>query len=300
MNPKISVCVVTYNHEKYIRQCLQSVVDQEVNVELEIIVCDDCSTDKTREIINEFSLAYPAIIKPIFLEKNIGAFKNFIQTHNRACGEFVSHCDGDDYFLPNKLQAQFDYLSAHQDCAVTWHHMRIEQNGQHSLLSSPRSYLQQGIIDTSALLRMGSIGAHSSIMYRRSARITRDDNLKLLDFYYALEFLQSGYGYFIDQVFGVYRKVEAGTSMTSSRKGYVSTKTLLARHYSDFYARNKQYRKDIFVGVLFDFIYDVINFRKSSIAFFGVLVKTFSFFSILDVFKVLKIKLRLAQKMHTF
>jgi len=296
MSPKISVCVVTYNHEKYIRQCLQSIVDQKVNVEFEIIVCDDCSTDKTQEVIMEFFHAYPLIIKPVFLEKNIGAYKNFIQIHNRASGDFVSHCDGDDYFLPNKLQAQYDYLSSHPDCAVTWHNMRVEQGDQTYCLGNPSNFLDQGIIDLPVLLRMGSIGVHSSIMYRRLARITTDDQLKLLDYYYALEFLQSGYGYFINEVLGVYRKDPVGGSLTSSSKGYELVKKRLAQHYSDFYDLNRQYRRDIFVGVLFDFIYDAVNCRRSSLDFFILSIKTFSFFSILDVFKVFKIKMFMSKK----
>jgi len=296
MNPKISVCIVTYNHEKYIRQCLQSVVDQKINVEIEIIVCDDCSTDNTREIIAEFSSAYPSIIRPVLLEKNVGAFKNFIQTHNRASGDFVCHCDGDDYFLPGKLQAQYDYISSHQTCSVTWHRMRIEQGEQSYYLGNPSDFLSNGIIDLPVLLRMGSIGLHSSIMYRRSARTTTDDSLKLIDYYYALEFLQSGYGYFIDEVLGVYRKDPVGGSLTSSSKGYELIKKLLAKHYSDFFDLNKQYRRDIFVGVLFDFICDVVLLRKSSLDFFRVLIKTMSIFSVFGVLKVLKVKMRMAKK----
>ncbi|MET3107579.1 glycosyltransferase involved in cell wall biosynthesis [Oxalobacteraceae bacterium GrIS 2.11] len=296
MTPTISVCIVTYNHEKYIRHCLQSVVDQKVDAEFEVIVCDDCSTDQTPKIIEEFAQAYPSIIKPVLLKKNVGAFKNFIQTHNRAAGEFVSHCDGDDYFLPGKLQSQFDYLSKHQYCSVTWHQMKIEQGDQTYYPGNPRTYLKDGIVDLPTLLRMGSIGSHSSIMYRRSARKTSNEELKLLDYYYALEFLQSGYGYFIEASLGVYRKDPVGGSFTSSRDGYIQTKKMLARHYAEFLNSNPQYRKDIFVGALFNFVYDLISFRESCLEFLVVLIRSFSASAILDLITVVKIKIRLAKR----
>ena len=76
--PKVSVCVVTYNQEKYIRQCLQSIVDQETNFNFEILVSDDCSTDATRTIVLEFASKYPEIVKPMFRDRNVGAVKNFV------------------------------------------------------------------------------------------------------------------------------------------------------------------------------------------------------------------------------
>ncbi|MDZ3990440.1 hypothetical protein PspTeo4_01112 [Pseudomonas sp. Teo4] len=67
---KVSVCIVTYNQERYIAQCLQSIVDQEVSFDFEVLVSDDASSDRTPEIISEFSRQYPDLIKP-FLHKKI-------------------------------------------------------------------------------------------------------------------------------------------------------------------------------------------------------------------------------------
>ena len=100
-SPKVSVCMVTYNQEKYIRQCLQSIIDQKTNFDFEVLVSDDCSTDSTRKIILEFASNYPKIVKPRFRERNVGALENFVLIHNAARSEYVAHCDGDDLFLPN-------------------------------------------------------------------------------------------------------------------------------------------------------------------------------------------------------
>lgn len=75
MAPKVSVCVVTYNQEKYIHECLQSLVDQETDFEFEVIVGDDGSTDGTRAVVVDFARKYPKIVKPLLHEKNNGPTK---------------------------------------------------------------------------------------------------------------------------------------------------------------------------------------------------------------------------------
>ncbi|MDA1381025.1 glycosyltransferase [Plesiomonas shigelloides] len=122
---KVSVCVVTYNQEKYIAECLQSLVDQVTNFPFEIIVGEDCSTDKTREIVLEFQNKYPDIIKPLLHEQNVGASKNYLMTHAKACGKYIAHMDADDYALPGKLQAQADFLDKNPKCNMVFHRMDV-------------------------------------------------------------------------------------------------------------------------------------------------------------------------------
>ena len=296
MEPEVSVCVIAYNHEKYIRVCLQSIVDQQVGFDFEIVVSDDCSQDATREIIAEFYQKYPDKIKPVFREENVGGSRNFINTHNRARGRFVCHCDGDDYFLPGKLQSQYAYMESHPDCSVTWHRMQLLENNATCFLGNPAEILPDGRIDISTLLRLGSIGAHSASMYRRSARRTTDENLILLDFYYSLEFLQSGYGYFIDQILGVYRRDSAGASVTASKKGIVRTKQLMASHIREFFKFNKQYRRDVFACAISNFVFDAVNFRISAFDFLALMIRSCCFIPVSELLDLLKKKSFLAKK----
>ena len=74
--PMVSVGIITYNHEKYIRQCLEGVMMQKTTFPIEVIIGEDCSTDNTKKIIQEFELAYPDIIKPIYQPVNVGAALN--------------------------------------------------------------------------------------------------------------------------------------------------------------------------------------------------------------------------------
>lgn len=88
---KVLVCVIAYCQEKYIRQCLQSIVDQETGSGFEVIVTNGCSTDGSRGIVREFADRYPDMVKPLFHKDNIGALKNFVFVHEYARGEYIAY-----------------------------------------------------------------------------------------------------------------------------------------------------------------------------------------------------------------
>jgi len=206
--PKVSVCVVTYNQEKYIRQCLQSLVEQETDFLFEVVVSDDCSTDGTKTIVQEFATKYPGIVKPIFNMNNIGAFKNFLLVHENATGEYIAHMDGDDYALPNKLQIQANVLDADPSCQIVWHRMQLLDNSRTGLL--PQAYDKKKIlgakITADDIISNITIGFHSSKMYRRWNRKDFKD-ISALDFSENVCHLcdAGGYAIFIDDLLGVYR-----------------------------------------------------------------------------------------------
>src|SRR5690554_1032835 len=118
---KVSVCVVTYNQEKYIAECLQSLVDQVTDFPFEIIVGEDCSTDNTRSIVDEYSQKYPSLIVKNYHKQNVGAVQNAITSYKMARGKYICHIDGDDYVLPGKLQKQAQVLDDNQDCVICSH-----------------------------------------------------------------------------------------------------------------------------------------------------------------------------------
>ena len=127
----VSIQCLVYNHEPYLRQCLDGFVMQKANFKFEAIVHDDVSTDRSAEIIREYAEKYPDIIKPIFEKENqfSKGFDKLSSIMNAAGkGKYIALCEGDDYWTdPLKLQKQVDFMEAHPDYAmcfsdavVTW------------------------------------------------------------------------------------------------------------------------------------------------------------------------------------
>lgn len=120
---KVSVCVVTYNQEKYLAECLESLVQQETDFNFEIIVGEDCSTDGTRAIVQTYAKQYPHLIVPMLHQKNVGALENIKQVYAKARGKYIAHVDGDDVALANKLQKQFNALELNHGCTICSHNV---------------------------------------------------------------------------------------------------------------------------------------------------------------------------------
>jgi glycosyltransferase involved in cell wall biosynthesis len=132
---KVSVIVHTYNHEKFIRQTLDSILNQQVNFDYEVIVGDDASPDSTPEIIKEYQQKFPEIIKPMLHPKNLGGFgkNNTLATLEVCKGEYIAAMDGDDYWTnPLKLQKQVDFLDKNPDFVSCFHNALIHfEDGSH-------------------------------------------------------------------------------------------------------------------------------------------------------------------------
>jgi glycosyltransferase involved in cell wall biosynthesis len=114
--------MITYNHEKYIAQALESILMQKVNFNFEIVVGEDFSTDNTRKILLDYSSKYPRIFKLILQKSNIGGQKNAIDTLAACTGKYIATCEGDDYWTDeHKLQKQVDFLEANPDFSAIGH-----------------------------------------------------------------------------------------------------------------------------------------------------------------------------------
>lgn len=110
----VSICCLAYNQENYITQCLEGIVHQKTTFPFELLIHDDASQDKTKNIIESYRLEYPDIVKPI-LQKDNKFSKNekitVIYIYPRARGKYIAFCEGDDYWTdPDKLQKQVDFL----------------------------------------------------------------------------------------------------------------------------------------------------------------------------------------------
>jgi glycosyltransferase involved in cell wall biosynthesis len=281
--PKVTVCVITYNQEKYIRRCLQSIVDQATEFDLEVIVGEDCSTDGTRAIVQEFAERYPGIVKPIYQEKNIrGGVYNFLTVHRAAQGQYVAHIDGDDYALPGKLQAQVDVLDSKLGCTAVWH--RVDYFDDAGDFSSGNtadlSQFDSGKVNFDEAIRLGFIGVHSSLMYRRSAREAIQVDQEVLDLYFTWDLLSKGSGYILGEVLGRYR-IAASGSLTVSASPQICR--LAIKHAAHFLKKYPEQRKNFFIWAITNAIFDVKNGRWTVFDYLMFALKSISFVSPVEI-----------------
>lgn len=167
--PKVSVCMITYNHEKFIAQAIESVLMQQTDFPFELIIGEDCSTDGTAAIVRDYAEKYPDIIVPIIRDKNIGARKNSIDILSRPRGEFVALLEGDDYWTdPLKLQKQIDFFNKHPNCVSCAGISRIVDENNHPTGETYPVPIPPEISGFEEIIQ-GQYMPTNTVMYRREA-----------------------------------------------------------------------------------------------------------------------------------
>ena len=101
---KVSVAMITYNHERFIAQAIESVLMQQTDFAVELVIGEDCSTDKTRAIVCAYGERYPERIRLLLPERNQGMIPNFVATMNACQGQYIALLEGDDYWT-DRIQA---------------------------------------------------------------------------------------------------------------------------------------------------------------------------------------------------
>ena len=121
-SPLVSICVFTYNYEKYLHQTIDSIVSQQCDFKIEILICDDCSTDDTLKIAHQFQNKHPEIIRVLEHPVNLGGTKNWIRAIQACKGKYIALIDGDDYFSNMfKLKKQVDILENDNQLVLCFH-----------------------------------------------------------------------------------------------------------------------------------------------------------------------------------
>lgn len=115
----VQVVCITYNQEKYITEALDSFIRQKTSFRFNIMVGDDCSTDRTAEIVDEYVKKYPGLVVRVPREHNLGASANILDVCSKCTAPYLAFCEGDDFWTDDsKLQLQFDYMEEHRDTNV--------------------------------------------------------------------------------------------------------------------------------------------------------------------------------------
>ena len=217
-HPKVSVCMITYGHEKYIRQAIEGVLMQQFDFEVELIIANDCSPDQTDQIIQNILENHPrgCWVKYMRHDKNLGMMPNFIFAMQECQGKYIALCEGDDYWTdPLKLQKQVDFLEANSDYSVCFHKVNILQEG-----IIKEDTITAKVPETTTIndLAKGNYIHTCSVVYRNNLFFELPKYFKVSPVGdYFLHLLNARYGNIkcFDEIMGVYRI--HGTSVWSSK-----------------------------------------------------------------------------------
>ena len=219
--PKVSVLLLTYNHAPYVRQSLESVLAQETTFPYEVVVCDDASSDGTREIAGEIAARYPDRVVLSMRETHDGmegTIENFARSLGKCRGEYVATIDGDDYWTdPSKLQRQADLLDARPACVMCFHNCMVEYDDATRAPWELCSLEGRDNLTTEDLLESGVVQT-STMMMRRAFFAGIDAPPELMGDWYTslLASLEAPVGY-VDRVMSVYRQHTSGVWSPMSR-----------------------------------------------------------------------------------
>ena len=169
-SPLVSICCICYNQEQYIRQTLEGFVEQKTTFPYEIIVSDDCSTDRTSDIINEYKIKYPGLFRDVSPSYNIGYIENWWYVQRCSHAKYIAMCEGDDFWIDvYKLQKQIDILECHPEYSMCVTNRKV-------LLNDGTYYIDVQdwkLKDNKDVLR-GFIPHTQTLVYRNSESKLRD------------------------------------------------------------------------------------------------------------------------------
>lgn len=247
---KISVIVTTYNHEKYITQCLESILMQKGNFDLEIIIGDDNSTDKTREIIQDYKSNYPDLLFLFPKGENIGIQKNLKRCLNACGGEYIAICEGDDYWIDEyKLQKQMNFLYLNKNVSMVFSSIIIKfENNDEFIFFNQERPLFKNEISTVDLIEYNYIGNFSCCMYKKETiqNLSPDlFDLFVVDWMFNLACSESGNIGYIDEYMSIYRKHQKGVWSSKPMNDQNRELLSLIDEYNEYfnYRYNSEFQK---------------------------------------------------------
>lgn len=207
----VTIQCLVYNHESFLRQCLDGFVMQKTSFRFEVIVHDDASTDGSAAIIREYADKYPEIIKPIFETENLyskrdGSLRRVMYRNTR--GKYVAICEGDDYWTdPYKLQKQVDFLESHPDYVMCSHRFNQYIEDKKLLEEDDDKDFQGADYDLKNLIGGKWLTQTLTLMFRRSALDLQhfESYGMSMDIILLYELLRNGKGYCLPDIMAVYR-----------------------------------------------------------------------------------------------
>lgn len=274
-HPLVSVIVLTYNHEEYIRQALDSILSQNTTFPYEVIIGDDASTDKTQEIIFEYQEKYVSRIRTIFNPENLGPTRNSYNLLKMARGKYIANLEGDDFWIDDyKLQKQIDFLENND--AYIGHaskFLKVSEDGNPIIVRyAPITMYNKAFTMNDFMQNKANLLFQSSSLMYRNIFLNRNKDYSIL--YKAHRIIGDGtkLAILLDEsdiyisaeqmcAYRVKRKKNASNAVTlMSKKPLEYTKSVL--RYADLLEQyfEDKYKFKFFRDIAIDF--SIINYKK--------------------------------------
>jgi glycosyltransferase involved in cell wall biosynthesis len=223
----LSVCIMTYNHKKFIQEAIESVLNQETEYSYELVIGEDFSTDGTREIVKNYVARYPGIIRMSESHGNLGMVKNFLNILKQCNGKYIALLEGDDKWLNNnKITTQLDFLEAHPDFSLSCHNAWVVFEEKEILASKFNARLSRiGLED----IISDWIIPTASIIFRKDAFTIPDWFERIRNWDYALQIIVSLHGrvHYLREPMCLYRKHNGGNSFNNDYSVYQTIPRLI-------------------------------------------------------------------------
>ena len=208
--PLVSVAIITYNQKEYLRECIESILEQDYD-NIEIVVSDDCSTDGTQEMLKEYDRKYPNKFVLKLSDKNQGITQNSNLAHFACSGKYIAWMGGDDLMLTEKIRKQVEYMEKNPECTICYHNLDVFQSETNeTLYFFNEKRKNEG--DVYASIKYGTFNGACSTMVRKD-KTPKDGFNELIpvasDWLYWVETLHNGGTInYIDEILGRYRRHE--------------------------------------------------------------------------------------------
>ena len=237
MAPLVTVVITTYNQEHYIRKAIDSVLAQKTDFDFEIYITEDCGSDGTRAILEEYAAKYPGRIRLNLRRENVGISRNWYEGLCAAKGEFVCTLEGDDWWRDeHKLQKQADFLRSHPEYLAVSHTLLLTDDAGRTYGTLPKDKRILNADATMPLFLRGVTYSCTACMVRnifrtpdpaREAYVTA--NRSIADFALCMLYLDGGRVFVMDEAMSAYRVGGAA----AEHKNY-NTRASAVKKYADF------------------------------------------------------------------
>ena len=301
--PLLSVCLITYNHNKYIREAIDSVLMQKVNFTWELIIADDFSTDGTRKIVLEYKEKYPDFIKLILQEKNVGAAQNWSDLITYPKSKYIAYFDGDDYWTdPYKLQKQVDFLEANPDFAICFHNARklSQETGDDSSLFFNKP--SKDIFTITDIIKKNFIPTLTCVFRNKLFKEFPDWYYDAFPGDWPLHILNAQFGKikYIDEIMGVYRIHDGGS--VSMGKNLIYNYERYIKTFESMEKGNEIKQKNIIGYTISNFYFELSklyvnekNYNKAKTAILKCF-KKYPFHSLKQTLKIILLSISILKK----